>query len=94
MNQKVNYYKKSLTVLEELKKDHPSFNLGRHVDTATADYGDVWGMSDKEFYFALQKYQSQLCLDIQDINDDYVKRIVDEAMNLDTILDDEEDDDY
>ena len=36
---------------------YPNYNMGRHIATALDGYGDMWGMTDKEFVYALTKYK-------------------------------------
>ena len=50
---KPNHYEKILAVLTELKETFPTYNLGRHIETALDGYKDVWGMTDKEMHWAL-----------------------------------------
>ncbi len=89
MSRPVSNYKKILKVLEELHKQYPTFNLGRHLATALDDYGDVWGISDKELLFLLEKYRTALELDQLHIMDDaYVSKVIKDAENLEDILKD------
>lgn len=90
----VNYKKKVISQLEQLAKDYPSFGIGRHISTALSDYGDFWGITDKELCFALDKYSTQLDLDENSIAaPDYVDKIVEDAKHLfDPKSEDEEDD--
>lgn len=83
-------YLKTLDILKELKLKHPSYNLGRHIATALSDYGDIWGLTDKEVLFAFQKYSSELDLDILDMDEEYVNKVIEDAKDLNYILDDEE----
>ena len=79
-------------MLDELHGAYPTFGIGRHLSTALSDYGDPWGMTDKEILFALKKYQEELSLDIQQVaSEDYVKKIVEDAADLTHILDSEDD---
>lgn len=88
------YYEHIISVLVELKKAFPSYNLGRHLDTALSDYKDIWGMTDKEMLYALNRYKSQLTFDVPHTDESEIDKIVKDAMNLDTILqEDEEDED-
>jgi len=88
---KADYYKRALKVFEELHKDYPHYEMGRHIDTAFADYGNMWGMTGKEFLFALEKYQSELAMDEQQlVPEDYVNKIVEDARDFDHILDEKE----
>jgi len=90
MGMKKNNYKEALKVLEELHEDYPSFTMARHIATATIDYGDIWGMSGKEFLFALQKYQTELSLDTTPIEDD---RYIDELLkDSEHLLDNQQED--
>jgi hypothetical protein len=87
-------YEQILSVLVELKEAFPSYNMGRHLDTALNEYKDIWGMTDKEMLYALNRYKSQLTLDVPHPDDSEIDKIVKDAMNLDTILqEDEEDED-
>lgn len=89
MSRPVSNYKRILKLLEELHKNYPTFNLGRHLATALDDYGDVWGISDKELLFLLEKYKTALELDQLHVMDDaYVAKIVKDAENFDDILKD------
>lgn len=87
---KRNYYKSCLVVLTQLHKDHPSYEMGKHISTALADYGDAWSLPDKELFHALKKYQSFLALDKQDITEAYIQDIIEDGSNLDHILDEKE----
>lgn len=83
-------YEQSLEILRQLKTEHPSFGIARHISTAVSDYGDIWGMTDKEFLFALQKYQAELNMDISPISDeDYIQALIEDSKHL---LDKEEED--
>jgi uncharacterized phage-like protein YoqJ len=48
----INYYQ-GVALLTDLKKNYPTYNMGKHIATAFADYTDVWGLSDKVFYSTL-----------------------------------------
>jgi hypothetical protein len=90
----INYYGECLSLLSKLHQEHPSFSLGRHLSTALSEYGDVWGLSNKEILYALEKYQAEIDMEnSSSTHDEYVDKVVREGMNLDTILDEEEDDD-
>lgn len=56
------------------------------------DYGDCWGLTDKEFLFALEKYRAELDYNISPDTD--VDKIVKDAQDLDInkILGEEEQD--
>lgn len=80
---KVNLYKEAIEVLLELKKLYPSYTLGKHLSTALDDYGDIWGLSDKEIHFALKRYKAQMEMDVpHETGEDELKQIIDDAMNL------------
>ena len=85
-------YEQILSVLIELKETFPSYNLGRHLDTALNEYKDIWGMTDKEMLYALSKYKSQLTMDIPHPDESEIEKIVKDGMNLDTILQEDEED--
>ena len=90
---KKNNYQQALHILQELHKDFPTYNLGRHLATALSDYGDIWGITDKELAFALEKYKTELGMDIPHTDDKELEKIIREGMDLDNILKEEEDTD-
>lgn len=88
-----NYYKKALQILEELHRKHPELRLGQHLSTAFSDYPDLWHVSSKELFYALEKYSAQIELDILHIApDEYVQKIVEDGEHLfdDKDVDEEE----
>lgn len=89
---KPNYYNQALYVLQQLHVSYPQYNLGRHLSTALYEYGDVWGLTDKELKYALDKYKTQLEMDIPHTDDEEIDDIIKQAMDLDNILKDEEED--
>lgn len=92
MSRTAHPYNQCLDVLKRLHQTQPSFSMGRHLSTALADYGDTWGLSDKELLYALEKYEAELDFIAPESE---IDRIVKEGMNLDTILlDDEDEDDF
>lgn len=94
MKRKPNYHKQIVSLLEELMKTYPDYNLGRHLSTALDGYGDVWGLTDKEFVFLLSKYKTRMELDIPHVTDDEeLDRIVKGGMDLDSLFKEEEDGD-
>lgn len=76
-------YKKSIKILQDLKRDYPTYTLAQHLATATEDYEDVWCMSDKEFVFALEKYRADLDMNTPD---DELRQIIEDGMNLDKYI--------
>lgn len=89
---KKNNYQQALHTLQELHKDFPTYNLGRHLATALSDYGDIWGMTDKELAYALDKYKAELEMDVPHTDESELDRIIKEGMDLDNILKEEEED--
>ena len=85
-------YQQALHILQELHRDFPTYNLGRHLSTALADYGDIWGMTDKELLFALEKYKGEIEMDVPHPDESEIDRIIKEGMDLDNILKEEDSD--
>jgi len=83
-------YGEVLQVLQELKKKYPDYNIGRHIATVVDDFGDVWGVSDKELLFAFTKYKAQLEMDVPHTEDEDIDSIIEDGMNL-TIPKEDED---
>lgn len=90
---KITKYKEILNLLTQLHIDYPTFSMGQHIATAVADYGDFWGLTDKEFLFALEKYQAELSLDNENIaSPDYVDKIIKDGEGLFDNKEEEEED--
>lgn len=85
-------YEQILSVLVELKEQFPSYNLGRHLDTALNEYKDVWGMTDKEMHWALIKYKAQITMDVPHPDESEIDKIIKDGMHLDSILHEDEED--
>jgi hypothetical protein len=91
MTKKSNYKKKFVEVVDKLLKEYPEVSLGRHLDTALADYGVLCNYSEKELCYAIEKYHNELDMDLQHIvPDDYVDKIVEDAKHLFDNKEDEE----
>ena len=76
--------------MERLRKAHPTYNIGRHISTALDGYDDIWGVTDKEFLFALEKYELALNMDIDHIDQEEIEKIIKDGMNLERTLFEEE----
>jgi hypothetical protein len=83
-------YIEVITILQELHKSFPTYNIGRHLATALDGYGDIWGITDKELVFALSKYKSEIEMDVPHTDESELDRIIKEGMDLDNILKEEE----
>lgn len=95
MSRKVSYFRQIVKTLEDLHKIYPMYSMGRHLSTALDGCGDVWGMSDKELAFLLDKYKTRMDLDIPHIEDSReLEKIMREGMDLDNIFMEEENGDY
>lgn len=89
------YFNEIISLLKELHKTYPEYNLGKHLSTAFDGYSDVWGASDKELLFALEKYKTELELDIPHItNEEELEKIIKDGMNLFTNEIEEEEEEY
>ena len=91
---KPNDYYKIITILQQLKTAYPNYNMGRHIATALDEYGDVWGLSDKEVAFALEKYKAELDLDVPHTDDAEIEKIIKDGMDLENILKEEDNEEY
>jgi len=91
---KTNHYNQILQVLQELHSLYPQYNMGRHLATALDEYGDIWGITDKELLFAITKYKNQLEMDVPHTDDFEIDEIIKQGMDLDNILKEEDNGDY
>lgn len=89
---KINYYNTIVKTLQEIKKDYPNLSLGQHIATCTQDYPNLYFLSDKEFLFTLEKYKAEL--DLNTVPEFDVNKVYSEGCNLDSILEQEEEEDY
>jgi len=90
MAKQQNYYRQIIKTLERLQKSHPTYNIGRHLSTALDGYSDMWGITDKEFLFAIQKYEIELNMDHPHIDDEEIEKIIKDGMNLERMFLEEE----
>jgi hypothetical protein len=58
-----NYVNEFCNTVKTLHKQYPTQNMGRHLDAAFADYKSLFGVSDKELSYALDKYMQTLEID-------------------------------
>ena len=85
MARKPDDYIRVLTLLKQLQYSYPNYNMARHISTALDEYGNFWGLSDKELLFALEKYKAELEMDYPH-KDEELEDIVKDGMDLDNIL--------
>jgi len=90
MTKTINYYRQIIKVLTRLKTIHPTYNLGRHISTAL-DESNIWGISDKEFLYALEKYETELNIDYE--HDEDIEEIIKNGMNINKMFLEEEEED-
>jgi len=88
---RASYYSQILSMLQDLHRTYPTYNIGKHLSTALDGYGDMWGLTDREILFALEEYKAQLDTDVPHTDDDEIDQIIKDGMNLDDILTEEED---
>lgn len=92
---KPSYYTEILDIFKEIKTLYPSYTIGKHISTALDDYGDIWGMSDKEVLFALTKYKAQMEMDVPHVTgEEELNQIMNDAMNLSIKNEEEYEEDY
>jgi len=85
-----NYKIEIINVLKELSRQYPKQALAQHLSLALADYNKNFdGISDKELYFIFEKYRCEKELDT---NPSELDMIIKDGMNLDTNLEDDEED--
>lgn len=82
MSRKNSEYTQIIELFQQLNKKYPSYSIGRHVATALADYTDVWGVSDKEFLFALTKYSAELEMNVLSDDDKFLQKVIADAEHI------------
>lgn len=88
---KINYKLEAINVLKDIVKSYPTQLLGVHLELALSDYQEPFWLSDKEIYFALEKYRCEKELDIEIPHSTDINDILKDGMDLTTNLEDEED---
>jgi len=88
---KPSYSHKITKILNELKRDFPQCNLGKHLATAL-DEQDIWSLSDKDMFSLLEEYASELSMD-KPHEDEELEKIIKQGMNLTTLIYDDDDSD-
>lgn len=83
-----NYHNRVIAILKRLHKAHPTYNIGKHISTAVDD-SDLWGVTDKELFLSLQRYEIELNMDVVHEDDD-IDDIIKDGMNLERTLFEEE----
>jgi hypothetical protein len=91
---KPNHFNQLTSILQELHTAYPQYNVGRHLATALDEYGDIWGVTDKEMVFALTKYKNQLEMDVPHTDDSEIDKIIKEGLDLDNLFKEEDNGDY
>lgn len=81
---KKNYYNEVIKLLNQLNKEHPSYNIARHIFAALEEHSDPGGISNKEFSFALEKYRAEL--EYHFVPEDELNKIIEEGKNLEKLL--------
>ena len=89
MSRKPTDFSQIITILNELHRSFPKYNIGRHISTAL-DGSDLWGVSDKQLLAALQKYSEQQELDDPYTNEREIETIISDGMNLDHLFDEDD----
>jgi hypothetical protein len=89
MSRKPTDFSQIITLLNELHKSFPKYNIGRHISTAL-DGGDLWGISDKQLLAALNKYKDQQEIDTPYTNERELDSIISDGMNLDHLFDEDD----
>lgn len=97
MGRKPNNFNQIVHILQELHTMYPSYTMGMHLSTALDGYRDFWGITDREFVFALQKYKAKLEMDAPYTEGEELEKIISDGLSLkgiNSILDEEEQEEY
>ena len=80
MAKNINYFRLIIKTLQDINKQFPKHNLGKHLSTAL-DGHNVWALTDKELLTCLRDYKTELEIDVPHKEDD-VEDIIKQGMNL------------
>ena len=93
MTRTASYYVRILHILEKLHTTHPTVPIGRHLATALDESGDLFSLTDKEIYDAINDYSNNLEYDIPHIEEQDLDKIIQGGLHLqEMMLDNNEDD--
>lgn len=88
------YYQKIIKVLLEIKEAYPEYTLGKHLQNSLKEHsGYMWKKTDKHIYNSIITYKEKLMSNTPYVKTSEIDKIIREGMNLDTILDDDEEED-
>lgn len=91
---KPDLYTDIVDVLIELKTLYPSYTMGKHISTALDEYGDIWGLSDKEVLYAFTRYKANMEMDVpHETNEEEIEEIIKDGLNLSASWEDEPEED-
>lgn len=90
-----NYPRKFDKLLAEIRREHPELRTGQIFSLAFSSYNDTFHVSEKEMFYALEKYKTELDLDVQHVApDEYVQQIQEDANHLFDVIDEDEEEEY
>lgn len=75
---KIEIFNEIIVILKDLNKKYPNQDILRHISDATAEHQSLWGISNKEFLFSLEKYQATMYLP----DEDEIAKIVEDGKKL------------
>ena len=89
------YYHKIIKLLAELKRDHPSLSLGKHLATSFdgLETKYLWGLTDKNLYHTLQKYEISIDMDVPH-DESEIDKILRDGMRISNVHELNDDDGY
>jgi hypothetical protein len=88
MSRKQSEFNRIIAVLNEIHRNQPKCNIGKHIATAL-DGSDLWGMSDKILLEYLTKYKEEQDIDGSHTNEKELDAIINGGMNLDNLFEEE-----
>lgn len=86
MARKPDEYLRVLALLKQLHESYPNYNMARHISTALDEYGNFWGLSDRELLFAFEKYKAELEMDVPHEDDEEIDQIIQDGINIEQIF--------
>ena len=90
MKKKEDEYSEIISLFQELNKKYPTYSIGRHISTALDGYDDIWGVTNREFLFALNKYATTLEMDNSYDDDKFLSKIIEDGEHLFDEMDEED----
>jgi hypothetical protein len=86
MTRIASHYMRILYILEKLHTSNPTIPLGQHLATALDESGELFSLTDKEIYDAVNSYTGTLEYDVPHIEEQDLDKIIQDGTHLQAMM--------